>query len=67
MWRIEKQQKFIAKEPAKYVNRKIEKEEQASLVDEDKINNKKNKLNKKRKMLEEKLEENSKAMRQIKI
>ena len=29
MWRKEKQQKFIAKEPANYVNRKIEKEEQA--------------------------------------
>ena len=67
MWRKEKQQKFIAKEPANYVNRKIEKEEQAPLVDEDKINDKKNKLNKKRKMLEEKLEENNKAMRQIKI
>ena len=67
MWRKEKQQKFIAKEPANYVNRNIEKEEQVSLVDEDKINDKKNKLNKKRKMLEEKLEENNKAMRQIKI
>ena len=67
MWQKEKQQKFIAKEPANYVNRKIEKEEQAPLVDEDKINDKKNKLNKKRKMLEEKLEENNKAMRQIKI
>ena len=42
------------------------KEEQAPLVDENKINDKKNKLNKKRKMLEEKLEENNKAMRQIK-
>ena len=67
MWQKEKQQKFIAKEPANYVNRNIEKEEQVSLVDEDKINDKKNKLNKKRKMLEEKLEENNKAMRQIKI
>ena len=46
MWQKEKQQKFIAKEPANYVNRKIEKEEQAPVViDEDKINNKKNKLN----------------------
>ena len=47
MWRKEKQQKFIAKEPANYFNRKIEKEKQAPLVDEDKINDKKNKLNKK--------------------
>ena len=68
MWWKEKQQKFIAKEPANYVNRKIEKEEQAPVViDEDKINDKKNKLIKKRKMLEEKLEENNKSMRQIKI
>ena len=29
MWRKEKQQKFIAKEPSNYANRKIEKEEQA--------------------------------------
>ena len=65
MWRKEKQQKFIAKEPAHYVNRKIEKGEQAPLVDEEKIIKKK--MNKKRKMLEEKLEENNKAMRQIKI
>ena len=63
MWQKEKQQKFIAKEPVNYVNRNIEKEEQAPLVDENKINDKKNKLNKKRKMLEEKLEENNKAMR----
>ena len=68
MWRKEKQQKFIAKEPTNYVNRKIEKEEQAPVViDEDKINDKKDKLIKKRKMLEEKPEENNKAMRQIKI
>ena len=67
MWRKEKQQKIIAKEPANYVNRKFEKEVQALLVDEDKINDKKNKLNKKRKMPEEKLEENHKAMRQFKF
>ena len=66
MWRKEKQQKFIAKEPSNYANRKIEKEEQAPL-DEDKINNKKIKLNKKRKMLEEKLEENNEAMKKIKM
>ena len=66
MWRKEKQQKFIAKEPANYVNRNVEKEEQVPLVDEDKIKNKK-KLNKKRKILEEKLEENNEAMRKIKM
>ena len=49
-----------------YANRKIEKEEQAQL-DEDKINDKKIKLNKKRKMLEEKLEENNEAMKKIKM
>ena len=48
MWQKEKQQKFIAKEPSNYANRKIEKEEQA-LLDEDKINDKKIKLNKKKK------------------
>ena len=64
MWRKEKQQKFIAKEPSNYANRKIEKEEQAPL-DKDKINDK-IKLNKKRKMLEEKLEENE-AMKNIKM
>ena len=67
MWQKEKQRKFIAKEPANYVNRKIEKEEKVPLVDEDKINDKKNKLNKKRKILEEKLEENNEAMREIKM
>ena len=66
MWRKEKQQKFTGKELSNYANRKIEKEEQAPL-DEEKINDKKNKLNKKRKMLEEKLEENNEAMRKIKI
>ena len=66
MWRKEKQQKVFAKEPANYVNRNIDKEEQVPIVDEDKINNKKNKLNKKRKMLEEKLEENNQAMKKFK-
>ena len=65
MWRKQKQQKFIAKEPSNYANRKIEKEEQAPL-DKDKINDK-IKLNKKRKMLEEKLEENNEAMKKIKM
>ena len=40
-WRKEKQQKFIAKEPANYINTNIEKQEQALLVDENKINDKK--------------------------
>ena len=67
MWQKEKQQKFIAKEPVNYVNRKIEKKEQVQVVvDEDKSNDRKNKLNKKRKMLEEKLEENNQAMKKIK-
>ena len=66
MWRKEKQQKFFAKEPTNYVNRNIDKEEQVPIVDEDKINDKKNKLNKKRKMLEEKLEENNQAMKKFK-
>ena len=67
MWWKEKQQKFIAKEPANYVNRKTEKDEQVLLVDnDDKDNIKRNKLSKKRKMLEEKLEENNKAMKLIK-
>ena len=44
MWQKENQQKFIAKEPVNYVNRNIEKEEQAPLVDEDKINDKKKKI-----------------------
>ena len=66
MQRKEKQQKFITKELSNYANRKIEKEEHAQL-DEDKINDKKIKLNKKRKMLEEKLEENNEAMKKIKM
>ena len=66
MQRKEKQQKFITKELSNYAERKIEKEEQAQL-DEDKINDKKIKLNKKRKMLEEKLEENNEAMKKIKM
>ena len=66
MQRKEKQQKFITKELSNYANRKIEKEEQAQL-DQDKINDKKIKLNKKRKMLEEKLEENNEAMKKIKM
>ena len=51
LWRKEKQQKFIAKDPNNYVNRKTEKEEQAPInLDniEESTDSKKNKLNKKR-------------------
>ena len=67
--RKEKQQKFIAKDPNNYVNRKIEKEEQAPInLDniKESTDSKKNKLNKKKRMLEEKLKENDKAMKKIK-
>ena len=68
LWRKEKQQKFIAKDPNNYENRKIEKEEQApiNLDDVEENTSKKNKLNKKKRMLEEKLKENDKAMKKIK-
>ena len=68
LWRKEKQQKFIAKDPNNYENRKIEKEEQApiNLDDVEENTSKKNKLNKKKRMLEEKLKENDKVMKKIK-
>ena len=68
LWRKEKQQKFIAKDSNNYENRKIEKEEQApiNLDDVEENTSKKNKLNKKKRMLEEKLKENDKAMKKIK-
>ena len=76
IWRKEKQQKFIAKEPNKYVDRKIEKnqqkpidfsvEEKNPFLEEVNADNKTKKLNQKRKMLEEKLEENTRAMKRIK-
>ena len=68
LWRKEKQQKFIVKDPNNYENRKIEKEEQApiNLDDVEENTSKKNKLNKKKRMLEEKLKENDKAMKKIK-
>ena len=69
LWRKEKQQKFIANDPNNYVNRKIEKEEQAPInLDniKESTDSKKNKLNKKKRMLEEKLKENDKAMKKIK-
>ena len=60
MWRKEKQTKNIGKDPLNYVNRKIQDEEQKPITDK----NNKNTL--KRKMLEEKLEENTKAMKKMK-
>ena len=76
IWRKEKQQKFIAKEPNNYVDRKIEKIEQTPIdfsveeknpfIEEIKADNKTKKLDQKRKMLEEKLEENTRAVKRIK-
>ena len=63
MLRKEKQQKYIGKEPTNYVNRKIEKEEQAPLEEQ---NTHTQKLSQKRKMLVEKLEENTKAIKRRK-
>ena len=62
LWRKEKQQlKFLGKEPTNYSNRKVEKEEQMPIQDSSIT-----KKNQKRKMLEEKLEENTKAMKRMK-
>ena len=60
LWRKEKQAKNLGKEPLNYVNRKIQDEEQKPITD------KSNKNTLKRKMLEEKLEENTKAMKKMK-
>ena len=60
IWRKEKQTKSLGKEPLNYVNRKVNDEEQKPLTEK----NNKNTL--KRKMLEEKLEENTKAMKKRK-
>ena len=75
IWRKEKQQKVIAKEPNNYVDRKIEKnekipidfsvEEKNLFIEEIKADNKTKKINHKRKMLEEKLEGNTQAMKRI--
>ena len=75
IWRKEKQQKVIAKEPNNYVDRKIEKNEQIPIdfsveeknlfIEEIKADNKTTKINHKRKMLEEKLEGNTQAMKRI--
>ena len=59
LWRKEKQQKFLGKEPTNYLNGKVvEKEEQKPIQEPRK--------SQKRKMLEEKLEENTKAMKRLK-
>ena len=60
IWRKEKQTKSLGKEPLNYVNRKVNDEEQKPLTEK----NNKNTL--KQKMLEEKLEENTKAMKKRK-
>ena len=63
MWRKEKSQKFIAKEPSNFVDRKIEKMEQAPIDVDEKLSVKAEKIKQKRKMLETKLEENTQAMK----
>ena len=63
MWRKEKSQKFIAKEPSNFVDRKIEKMEQAPIDVDEKLSVKTEKIKQKRKMLETKLEENTQAMK----
>ena len=60
IWKKEKQSKNLGKEPINYLNRKVNEEEQKPITDK----NNKNTL--KRKMLEEKLEENTKAMKKMK-
>ena len=60
IWRKEKQTKNLGKEPLNYVNRKVNDEEQKPITEK----NTKNTL--KRKMLEEKLAENTKAMKKMK-
>ena len=64
MWRKEKSQKFMAKDPTNYIDRKIEKIEQAPIpIDEDQISLKTEKIKQKRKILEVKLQENTQAMK----
>lgn len=60
IWKKERQSKNLGKEPINYLNRKVNEEEQKPITDK----NNKNTL--KRKMLEEKLEENTKAMKKMK-
>ena len=58
LWRKEKQQqKFIGEEPTNYLNRKVGKEEQMPIT---------TKKSQKRKMLEEKLEENTIPIKRLK-
>ena len=59
IWRKEKQNN-LGKEPVNYLNRKVNEEEQKPITE------KSNKNTLKRKMLEEKLEENTKAMKKMK-
>ena len=59
MWRNEKSQKFIEKEPSNFVGRKIEKMEQVPIDVDEKLSVKAEKIKQKRKMLETKLEENT--------
>ena len=66
MWRKEKSQKFIAKEPSNFVDRKIEKMEQAPIDVDEKLSVKAEKIKQKRKMLETKLEENTQTMKKLK-
>ena len=66
MWRKEKSQKFIAKEPSNFVDRKIEKMEQAPIDVDEKLSVKAEKIKQKRKMLETKLEENTQAIKKLK-
>ena len=59
MWRKEKSQKVIAKEPSNFVDRKVEKMEQAPIDVDEKLSVKAEKIKKKRKVLETKLEQNT--------
>ena len=66
MCRKEKSQKFIAKEPSNFADRKIEKMEQDPIDVDEKLSLKAEKIKRKRKMLEKKLEENTQAMKKLK-
>lgn len=64
----EKQQKFLGKEPANYaaINRKVEKEEQAPIKEIATMNAKQTNRTYKKRMLEEKLKENTRNMKRLK-
>ena len=66
MWRNEKSQKFIEKEPSNFVGRKIEKMEQVPIDVDEKLSVKAEKIKQKRKRLETKLEEKTQAMKKLK-